>query len=145
MRSDVLDLLPLNYKDGWENTEKFLMSVVEILLTYVKDSNNRKNKLVDFYHPDKLLQILDLAIPQEPRDLSRLLADCSQALQYQVKTGEENESISLEQVTVGLRNNVMHYSLGISFQVCISCTSENSLLRYFLIYEMQDQLTLASV
>lgn len=77
-------------QQGWSNTEAFLKAVVDVLLDYVKKSNDRNSKILDFHHPDQLAEVIDFKIPEEPQNLDQLLVDCKEALKYQVKTGEEH-------------------------------------------------------
>jgi len=70
-----------------QNTREFLIRVVDILLDYIKDSNDRNKKIVDFHHPDQLKEVIDLEIPEKPLNLDQLLVDCKDTLKYQVKTG----------------------------------------------------------
>ena len=71
-----------------QNTREFLIRVVDILLDYIKDSNDRNKKIVDFHHPDQLKEVIDLEIPEKPLNLDQLLVDCKDTLKYQVKTGK---------------------------------------------------------
>ena len=71
-----------------QNTREFLIRVVDILLDYIKDSNDRNKKIVDFHHPDQLKEVIDLEIPDKPLNLDQLLVDCKDTLKYQVKTGK---------------------------------------------------------
>ncbi|XP_018495181.1 glutamate decarboxylase [Galendromus occidentalis] len=80
------DIYPIN-KDGKEQTRAFLMKVVEILLEYIDEENDRKSKILDFKMPEELEQILDLDIPQKGLPLGQLLKDCRSTLKWQVKTG----------------------------------------------------------
>jgi hypothetical protein len=43
--------------------------------------------VLNFHHPDKLKDKLDLDIPDKPLTLDQLLEDCRDALKYGVKTG----------------------------------------------------------
>ena len=82
------DLLPvLNGNKAEINTENFLQEVFDILLDYIKKSNDRSNKILDFHHPDQLLDSMDLSLPEKPQPLDQILVDCKDALKYQVKTG----------------------------------------------------------
>ncbi|CDW54899.1 glutamate decarboxylase 1 [Trichuris trichiura] len=78
--------MPLN-RGGWNETEKFLKAVIEILLKHIKDSNDPNSKVIQFYQPLELASLLDLNIPNSPMPLAQLLKDCSETLKYQVKTG----------------------------------------------------------
>ena len=70
------------------NTREFLHRVIDILLDYVRTSNDRSKKIVDFHHPAQLKQAIDLEIPEKPLNLDQLLVDCKDTLKYQVKTGK---------------------------------------------------------
>lgn len=64
------------------------MKVVDILLDFVKSTNDRNAKILDFHHPADMMRLLDLEIPDTGLTLQQLLLDCSMTLKYQVKTGE---------------------------------------------------------
>ncbi|RWS23639.1 glutamate decarboxylase-like protein [Leptotrombidium deliense] len=81
----ISDLLPLK-DSGYQVTREFLLSVVEILIDFIKKSNDRSTKVVDFHQPDQLMQVFDFSIPEDPQNLDQLLVDCKDALKYQVKT-----------------------------------------------------------
>ena len=70
------------------NTREFLHRVIDILLDYVRTSNDRSKKIVDFHHPDQLKEVIDLEIPEKALNLDQLLVDCKDTLKYQVKTGK---------------------------------------------------------
>ena len=86
-------------------TEEFLQDVFDILMDYIKKSNDRSNKILDFHHPDQLLDAIDLSLPDKPQNLDQILVDCKDALKYQVKTGmlmslyfsTEDQNFSLSQ------------------------------------------------
>ena len=82
----ISDLLPYT-EDNEGNTNEFLRKFVEMLLEYMKTTFDRSSKILDFHHPEQLLEILDLTLPNEPQNLDQLLADCRDTLKYQVKTG----------------------------------------------------------
>lgn len=63
------------------------MKVVEILLEYVDQENDRDSKILDFKMPEELEQILDLELPEKGLTLGQLFKDCRTALRWQVKTG----------------------------------------------------------
>jgi hypothetical protein len=71
-------------------TTQFLTSVVDILLDYVRRSNDRRCKVLDFHHPNTLREMMShcLDIPDQPQDLEQILSDCRETLKYCVKTGE---------------------------------------------------------
>merc|ERR1712241_1426887 len=82
------DLLPvLNGKKAETNTEDFLQEVFDILMDYIKKSNDRNNKILDFHHPEQILEAMDFSLPDKPQNLDQLLVDCKDTLKYQVKTG----------------------------------------------------------
>ena len=83
----VADLLPYT-EDTEGNTNEFLRKFVEMLLEYLKTTFDRSSKILDFHHPEQLLEILDLTLPNEPQNIDQLLADCRDTLKYQVKTGQ---------------------------------------------------------
>ena len=81
------DILPV--KEGSEvETEAFLKHVIQICLEFIKDSNDRRNKVLDFKQPDEMLKVYDFTIPDEPQNIDQLLKDCSDCLKNQVKTGK---------------------------------------------------------
>ncbi|KAJ8687253.1 hypothetical protein QAD02_023047, partial [Eretmocerus hayati] len=80
------DILPQNV-EGYPATKEFLMKVVDILLDYIKNQNDRSAKVLDFHHPDEMIRLLDLEIPDTGVTLQQLLLDCSTTLKYQVRTG----------------------------------------------------------
>ncbi|KAK0092145.1 hypothetical protein PV326_002101, partial [Microctonus aethiopoides] len=79
------DILPQNV-EGYPATKEFLMKVVDILLDYIKAENDRGTKVLEFHHPNDLMQLLDLELPDNGLTLQQLLLDCSTTLKYQVKT-----------------------------------------------------------
>lgn len=84
-----LDILP--YKVTDENvqvTREFLQKIVDILLDFVKDTNDRNVKILDFRHPEEMQKLLDLRIPEKGLSLQQLINDCATTLKYQVKTGK---------------------------------------------------------
>lgn len=64
------------------------MKVVDVLLDFVKSTNDRNAKILDFHHPADMMRLLDLEIPDTGLTLQQLLLDCSTTLKYQVKTGK---------------------------------------------------------
>lgn len=81
------DILPQN-AEGYPATKEFLMKVVDILLDFIKSTNDRTAKVLDFHHPSEMMRLLDLEIPDSGLTLQQLLIDCSTTLKYQVKTGK---------------------------------------------------------
>lgn len=74
-------------KETDAKTRKFLLRVVQILLDHIKVVNDRDVKIIDFYNPEQLKNLVDLTIPDDPLPLDQLLVDCENTLKYQVKTG----------------------------------------------------------
>jgi len=81
----AIDILPQG--NNWEATRDFLKSVVEILLDYIKEENDRNSKILDFHHPEEMLKVMDFTIPEKPMNLEELLQCCKKVLKYSVKTG----------------------------------------------------------
>ena len=80
------------------NTREWLHQVIEILLEYVRTSNDRSKKILDFHHPDQLKEVIDLEIPEKPLNLDQLLVDCKDTMKYGVKTGKYSTHNSLFQI-----------------------------------------------
>lgn len=73
---------------GQAPTREFLLKVVDILIDYIKDVNNRDEKVLHFKHPDEMLRLLKLDLPDKGEPLQRLIDDCNLTLKHQVKTGK---------------------------------------------------------
>ncbi|KRX19291.1 Glutamate decarboxylase 1 [Trichinella nelsoni] len=80
------DILPLN-RSGWLTTEMFIKAVVDLLLEFIKETNNPNTKVINFHHPTELIAKLDLRIPINPTSLQKVIEDCKEVLKYQVRTG----------------------------------------------------------
>lgn len=65
-----------------------MQRVIDILIDYVCIQNDRKEKVLDFHHPEEMAKLLSLDIPDDPVNLQQLIVDCATTLKYQVKTGE---------------------------------------------------------
>jgi glutamate decarboxylase len=76
-------MLPKN-PDGYPATEAFILRMVEVLLAYIKDTNDRDHKLDNFMKPDDLKKVFDCSISDEPADLAKLIADAETTLKYTV-------------------------------------------------------------
>ena len=57
---------------------------MQILLNYIKDSNDRNHKLDNFIKPEELKKVFDYHISDEPVDLARLITDSEITLKYSV-------------------------------------------------------------
>ena len=62
---------------------------MELLWNFISDSNDRETKVLEFHHPEQLMNIMDFTLPDSPKNLQEVLNDCRQTLKYQVKTGED--------------------------------------------------------
>nr|CAD7462806.1 unnamed protein product [Timema tahoe] len=80
------DILPYNL-EGLPATREFLLKVTDILLDFVKETNDRDKKVLEFHHPADMWKLLDLEIPERGLTLQQLIDDCSKTLKYQVRTG----------------------------------------------------------
>ncbi|KAL1512520.1 hypothetical protein ABEB36_002102 [Hypothenemus hampei] len=80
------DILP--YKTENEaQTREFLTKLIDILLDFIKATNDRNEKILDFHHPEEMQKLLDLRVPDHGVSLQQLIHDCATTLKYQVKTG----------------------------------------------------------
>jgi hypothetical protein len=64
------------------STEQFLQRMVQALLEYVREQNDRSTKVIDFTHPDELTKQFDFTIPDEPVPLSDLVDDSERTLRH---------------------------------------------------------------
>lgn len=81
------DILPTTVTAVPE-TREFLLKIIDVLLDFVKASNDRNEKVLDFHHPEDMKRLLDLEIPDRAVTLQQLVEDCATTLKYQVKTGK---------------------------------------------------------
>lgn len=81
------DILPYNTLAGPE-TKEFLLKVIDVLLDFIKASNDRNEKVLEFHHPEDMKRLLDLDVPDTAVPLQQLIQDCATTLKYQVKTGK---------------------------------------------------------
>ncbi|KAK2142786.1 hypothetical protein LSH36_913g00004 [Paralvinella palmiformis] len=81
-------LLPC--RGGQMKTSSFLLEVVDILVDYVRKSNDRSAKVLDFHHPHTLKEMMGhcLDLQEDPQNLEQILSDCKETLKYCVKTGK---------------------------------------------------------
>ncbi len=75
-------------ENGYLPTREFLLKVIEICLEFIKESNDRSTKVLDFHQPNKLKELFDFEIPEGPLNIEQIINDCKEALRYQVKTGK---------------------------------------------------------
>lgn len=92
-RLSTSDILPHNVAAGPE-TREFLQQVVDVLLDFVKASNDRNEKVLEFHHPEEMKRLLDLDVPDSALPLQQLVQDCATTLKYQVKTGEYDGEVA---------------------------------------------------
>lgn len=59
-----------------------------MLLDFVKATNDRNEKVLEFHHPEEMKTLLNLEIPDRAVTLQQLIEDCATTLKYQVKTGK---------------------------------------------------------
>ncbi|KAI6240964.1 Glutamate decarboxylase 1 [Aphelenchoides fujianensis] len=71
------------HPEKWDETVAFLQEVVNVLLDYIKDLNDRSSKILEFHHPDEMKKLIDLSTP---RSRSRWTS-CQEVLKLGVKTG----------------------------------------------------------
>jgi len=82
------DIFPVaSGPDSEETTSKFLYAIVEILLDFINQTNDRDGQVLDFHHPSQITKAMDFTLPEQGLDLEQLVVDCRTALRYQVKTG----------------------------------------------------------
>lgn len=74
--------------DADTETRAFLHRLADILIEFLRKSYDRQTRILDFHHPEQLLEVLDLTLPAQPQNLNQLLADCRDTLTYQVKVGQ---------------------------------------------------------
>ena len=76
-----VDIFPVaSGPEAEDTTSKFLYAVVEILLDFINQSNDRDAVVVDFHHPSQITKAMDFSLPDYPLPLEQLVADCRAAL-----------------------------------------------------------------
>lgn len=96
----LAELLPTTQTAGPE-TREFLLKVIEVLLDFVKATNDRNEKVLDFHHPEEMKRLLDLDVPDRAVNLQQLIEDCATTLKYQVKTGKYRDPYLFERLVAG--------------------------------------------
>lgn len=86
LRSTASAIIPNTTSEA--ETDEFLLKVVDILLDYVKTQNDRSARILEFHHPEDMMKLLDLDLPENAMPLQQLIQDCASTLRYQVKTGK---------------------------------------------------------
>ncbi|CAD7082451.1 unnamed protein product [Hermetia illucens] len=84
-RMTAHDILP--YVDAMPETREFLLKIIDVLLDFVRTTNDRNEKVLEFHHPEDMKKLLDLDLPHRGVTLQQLVEDCATTLKYQVKTG----------------------------------------------------------
>lgn len=87
IKNCIADILPYR-TESVQATREFLQKVIDVLLDFVRATNDRNEKILDFHHPAEMQQLLDLRVPEDGLPLQQLINDCATTLKYQVKTGE---------------------------------------------------------
>ncbi|CAG0880981.1 unnamed protein product [Cyprideis torosa] len=72
-------------KNSWKR------QVIEVCLQFIKESNDRSTKLLDFYQPSEMKKRFDFTIPEQGVSIEQLIKDCAETLKYSVKTGEKGK------------------------------------------------------
>lgn len=62
--------------------------MIDVLLDFVKATNDRNDKVLEFHHPEDMKRLLDLDVPDTAVPLQQLIEDCAKTMKYQVKTGK---------------------------------------------------------
>lgn len=88
-----IDIIPSASSDT--ETREFLLKVIDILLDYVKTQNDRNERILEFHHPEDMLKLLDLNLPESAVPLQQLIEDCAKTMKYQVRTGEYKSNITI--------------------------------------------------
>lgn len=81
------DIIPMIQSADSAETREFLQKIMELLIDYVNVQNDRKEKILDFHHPEDMKKLLSLDVPDDAVTLQQLVKDCALTLKYQVKTG----------------------------------------------------------
>lgn len=94
----MYNLLPFNEKGSVE-TREFLQKIIDILLDYIELSYDRQEHVLEYHSPDKLKELINMAIPHDGVTLQHLIMDCATVLKYSVKTGHPH---FMNQLSCGL-------------------------------------------
>lgn len=47
--------------------------MVDVLLDYIREQNDRSSKILHFHHPEEMKKLIDLSIPDQPVPLDSLI------------------------------------------------------------------------
>lgn len=83
----LIEILP-HIVANYPETREFLLKIIDVLLDFIKATNDRNEKVLDFRHPEEMKRLLDLDLPEKAVNLQQLIEDCVTTLKYQVKTGK---------------------------------------------------------
>ena len=81
------------YSDTPDTTRQFLHQVLEEIFVYLKSSNNREEKVLEFKQPRDLKENEELKISlasEKSSSLEQILSDIKNTLRFCVKTGKFN-------------------------------------------------------
>ena len=71
------DIFPVaSGPDSEETTSKFLYAIVEILLDFINQSNDRDGQVLDFHHPSQITKAMDFTLTEQGLDLEQLPLHC---------------------------------------------------------------------
>jgi len=115
------DILPIKEGSG-DQTREFLQKVIELLLDFIVESNERKNTILNFQQPEDLFKKFPMDLPDEPQNLGTILDDCKKALVNQVRTahphyfnqiscGLDIVSLAGEWLTAAANTNMFTYEI----------------------------------
>jgi glutamate decarboxylase len=79
------DLLPLATDSN--TTVEFIDDVTKKLVQFLKDSNDRSNKVAEFIAPEDLKKKIDFTLQENPQTRSEVMTNIDGILKYAVKTG----------------------------------------------------------
>lgn len=96
--------------NGVQATQEFLQKIVDILIDYIKEQNDRNTKVLDFHHPEKMKGLLDLEVPEQAINLQQLVKDCAVTLKYQVRTGQPPFYLKL--------TNYWYFDFSVFMKIC---------------------------
>ena len=75
------DIFPVaSGPDSEETTSKFLYAIVEILLDFINQTNDRDGQVLDFHNPSQITKAMDFTLPEQGLDLEQLVVDSRTAL-----------------------------------------------------------------
>lgn len=115
-------------------TEEFLNKITELIFKNIVKSNNRHEKVLDFMHPEKMVESLSsFDIGKEPLTLDKIIDDCAFVMDNSVRTahprcfnqlfqGLDLVSLAGEFVTAATNTNMYSYEMAPAFNVIETIT-----------------------